>query len=130
MEDEQLIAAFEDASLPAEGFRHRDHLRLAWLYLRDRPLLEAIAAFRAALLRFVRKNGAEHRYHETITWAHLVLVHERMERAGRRGSWDEFAAANADLLDREAPILRRYYTEATLASDLARRVFILPDRGG
>jgi len=128
MEDEQFIAAFEDGSLPAEGFRHRDHVRLAWLYLREQPLLPAIATFSAALLRFTRKNGAEHRYHETITWAYLVLVHERMARAGRDQGWEEFAAANGDLFDRDEPILHRYYTEATLGSDLARRVFILPDR--
>lgn len=128
MEDEQFIAAFEDGSLPAEGFRHRDHVRLAWLYLRNQPLLPAIAAFSAALLRFTRLNGAAHRYHETITWAYLVLVHERMARAGRDETWEEFAAANGDLFDRAEPILHRYYTEATLGSDLARRVFVLPDR--
>jgi hypothetical protein len=31
-------------------------------------------------------------------------------------------------LDREKPILKRYYREETLASDLARNAFVLPDR--
>jgi hypothetical protein len=31
-------------------------------------------------------------------------------------------------LDRESPILKKYYREETLASDLARKAFVLPDR--
>jgi hypothetical protein len=129
MEDQAFIAAFEAGTLPAEGFRHRDHVRLAWLYLLERPLLPAIDAFSAALRRFTRKHGAEHRYHETVTWAYMVLIHERLARDGRERSWEEFAALNGDLFDRREPILNRYYTEATLSADLARRVFVLPDRG-
>jgi hypothetical protein len=126
--DRQLFAEFEAGTLPAAGFRHRDHVRLAWLYLREQPLLGAIAAFSAALKRFTQRNGVEHRYHETITWAYLCLIHERMARDGRDRPWDDFAAANPDLFDPGDPILRRYYTEETLGSDLARRVFVLPER--
>lgn len=127
MDDDALLAAFEDGTLPAASFGHRDHVRLAWIYLRAAPLLPAIAAFSAALLRFARKNGVEHRYHETVTWAYLVLIHERMERGDRSRPWEEFIAANGDLLDRDAPILRRYYSEETLGSELSKRVFVLPD---
>jgi hypothetical protein len=42
--------------------------------------------------------------------------------------WDEFARENPDLLVWRDGILSRYYSEATLKSDLARRVFVLPDR--
>ena len=35
MTDEKLLAALEDASLPDADFRHRDHLRAAYLYLRQ-----------------------------------------------------------------------------------------------
>jgi len=127
-EDRAFIAAFEAGSLPAESFRHHDHVRLAWLYLRRQPLLPAIGAFRDALRRFTRVHGQARRYHETMTWAHMCLIHERMARGGRDQSWDEFVAANTDLFDRRAPILKRYYTDATLESDLAREVFVLPDR--
>lgn len=126
MEDRQLIAAFEAGTLPAEGFHHRDHVRVAWLYLREQPLLSAIAAFGAALKRFAQRNGAEHRYHETITWAYVCLIHERMERDGRDRPWDDFSAANPDLFDPSDPILNRYYTKETLGSDLARRIFVMP----
>jgi hypothetical protein len=42
--------------------------------------------------------------------------------------WENFAAQNPDLLSWNEGILRRYYREGTLTSELARRAFVLPDR--
>ena len=50
-----------------------------------------------------------------------------MARQGRRGDWEDFAAANPDLFSHPAA-LRAYYRDATLESDLAKAVFVLPDR--
>jgi hypothetical protein len=51
-----------------------------------------------------------------------------MERGGREPRWDAFAASNPDLLTWRPSVLSGYYTEETLQSDLARRVFLFPDR--
>jgi len=51
-----------------------------------------------------------------------------MKRAGGRQSWEEFVAANPDLFDWQNSILKTYYREETLRSELARRVFVFPDR--
>jgi hypothetical protein len=51
-----------------------------------------------------------------------------MARAGKTQNWDEFAANNPDLLVWKDGILSRYYCPETLSSDLARTVFVLPDR--
>jgi hypothetical protein len=55
-------------------------------------------------------------------------VNERIERGERAATWKEFAAIHADLLDWNNPILLKYYRKETLESDLARRVFVMPDR--
>ena len=106
----------------------RDHVRLAFCYLRLYSPLESLEIFSAALKRFAQSHGKERLYHETITWAYLLLIHERMHRCGGHQSWEDFAAANPDLLIWKNGILNRYYTEATLQSDLARRVFVFPDK--
>jgi hypothetical protein len=125
--DDQLIAQFESAAIPPDSFHHADHVRLAFAYLRQYPILEALEKFPAALQQFARQNGRPNLYHQTITWAYLFLIHERLARAPHQQTWEEFAEANPDLLTWKNGILTKYYCEETLQSDIARRVFILPD---
>ena len=42
--------------------------------------------------------------------------------------WDEFVRRNPDLLAGKNGILTRYYRETTLQSELARSVFLFPDK--
>jgi hypothetical protein len=51
-----------------------------------------------------------------------------MARCGTDIRWEDFARRNQDLFIRKNGLLQRYYQEATLQSELARNVFILPDR--
>jgi hypothetical protein len=127
MPADAFVREFEACTLPEGCFRHRDHIRLAWLYLREQPLAEALARFSDGLKRYAASLGKAGLYNETITVAYVALVNERMARQGRRGDWEDFAAANPDLFSHPAA-LRAYYRDATLESDLAKAVFVLPDR--
>jgi hypothetical protein len=128
MSDDELLAAFERASLPAGEFHHSQHVRAAWLFVRRDGMPKAIEAFSAALQRFADANGAPNLFHVTITWAYLLLINERQE-ACRAAEWEAFARLNADLLTWKPSILDRYYTAGALWSERARRTFVLPDRG-
>ena len=128
MTDDEFIVSFEDASLANDAFHHSDHVRMAFLYLCRFPALEALGRFSAALMNFAAAKGKPQLYHETITWAFVFLIRERMARAGLQQSWAEFASCNGDLLSWKDSVLKKYYREETLASDLARKAFVLPDR--
>jgi hypothetical protein len=127
MTDQQTIEQFEKSVAPGGSFHHADHVRVAFAYLTRYPLLEAVQKFSAALKRFALAQGKPGLYHETITWAYLFLIRERMARAGQQ-SWEEFAEQNADLLVWNDGVVQRAYRKETLASELARTVFVLPDR--
>jgi hypothetical protein len=129
MTDDEFIASFEDCSLANAAFHHADHVKMAFLYLCRYPAWEAIQRFSTSLSRFATAHGKPKLFHETITWAFLLLIRERMARAGGCGSWTEFAAGNQDLLSWTDNVLKRYYRDETLSSDLARSTFLLPDRG-
>ena len=73
-------------------------MRLAWLYLGKYPALEALTRFVEGLKRFADVQGQPGLYHETITWAYLFLIHERIAKGADDETWDEFAARNPDLL--------------------------------
>jgi len=123
--DTEFIRSFEDVTLPNSAFHHRDHVRLAWLYLERYPVLEALTRFTEGLKRFAAANGHPGLYHETITWAYLFLIQERKAGPGDE-TWEEFAARNPDLLGWNPSILDRYYAKETLYSERARRVFVMP----
>jgi len=82
--DDGLLAGFEGCTL-AE-FHHADHVRVAWLYLRR---------FITALQRFAAANGAPQKYDDALTCRYLASIAERMRG---EASWEEFAAANPELL--------------------------------
>jgi hypothetical protein len=128
MNDRDFLAAFEAGTLPEDRFHHPDHVRAAWLLLREEAPAAALARFSEALKRFAAAKGKTRLYHETITWAYVLLINERVQRSGRRLDWDAFALANPDLLTWRPSVLDRYYTSETLGSELSRQVFVLPDR--
>jgi hypothetical protein len=128
MTDDDFIAQLEACTLPEDRFHHAGHLHAAWLYLTRFPATEAIAKFSEALRRYATSLGKADRYHETITWAYLLLLNERIQLSEPTTSWEQFTAAHSDLFDWRNSILLRYYRPETLRSDLARRVFLMPDR--
>ena len=128
MTDDEFIASFEGCNLATESFHHSDHVRMAFLYLSRYPAVEALQRFSTSLARFATANGKPNLYHETITWAFLLLIRERLARAGSPLTWTEFAATNEDLLNWEDNVLKKYYRSETLSSDLARTTFLFPDK--
>jgi hypothetical protein len=128
MTNKELIRCFESDAVPEGSFHHADHVRLAFAYLSEYPVLQALEHFATALKRFAAARGKTQLYNETITCAYFFLIRERM--AGCESTtWEEFARRNPDLLVWKDGVLTRYYREATLRSDLARNVFLLPDKG-
>ena len=132
MSDDQFVVAFESRTMRNEDFHHADHVRLGFLYMCRFPGLEGMRRFCEGLKRLAAASGKPNLYHETITWAFLLLIRERLarssERNGRMPTWNEFAANNKDLLEGKDHVLKEYYMAETLASEFARRTFVLPDR--
>ena len=129
MTDEQFIEQFEACSLPAESFHHGQHVRVVWLYLRQYSIFETLQRFSESLKRFATSHGKPNLYHETISWAYVFLINERVLSRPQL-NWEEFTAANPDLFDWQNSVLKTYYSNETLWSDLARSVFLMPDRQG
>lgn len=125
MTEKELRHRFETLTLPPEAFPHQEHVRVAWTYLCEFPLLDVLRIFPENLRRFAEAAGKPGLYHETITWMYLMIIAERIAISGERESWTRFIDANRDLLSKE--LLRNYYDEETLNSQEARRRFVLPE---
>jgi hypothetical protein len=124
----QLVRDLEACEIPAGAFHHEQHLRVAWTLLEEDGLLVALGRFPRVLRRFAEYHGAFTLYHETITWAFLFLIQERRHQLPADHGWEDFARANPELLQDHKGTLARYYSKERLGSDLARSVFLMPDR--
>lgn len=128
LDDAALVDRFEALAIAPADFRHREHLRLACAMLACGDFGDAAVRYRRALQRFATAAGAPGKYHETLTWAYLALVHRRMHEHPSATSLELLARA-PDLLDHRTGALARCYDiDAITASPLARRLFVLPDR--
>ncbi|HYL77202.1 MAG TPA: hypothetical protein VEU96_23510 [Bryobacteraceae bacterium] len=125
MTDREFLSAFERCEIPNEQFRHRDHLRLAWIYLRLYGKPEAGTRIAEAIQRHAVHNGAPGKYHETMTLAWMELVYRAMRSLPDAAGFDEILDAFPHLLQKSA--LAQYYSSGVLESETARRVFVEPD---
>jgi hypothetical protein len=124
-----LRETFEQCTLPPADFSHRNHLALGWSYLREYGFPEGAVRFRERLKAYVAAGGANAKFHETITWAYLILLNEEMTLRSSPGeSFDSMIQRRADLLDHRSGALAGCYPREQLDSDPARRVLMLPRR--
>jgi len=95
MTDDELCAAFDSATLAKESFHHREHLRIAFVYLSRHPE-DAVPRFCDALLRFATAHGVPGKFQRDLTLRYLERVRRGMSRRRYRDS-EEFLADNPEL---------------------------------
>lgn len=129
MEDAELLERFEAADLTMDQWNHRRHVRVAWCYLNQLPVDEALAKMRAGLKALLPVFGLEDSlttgYHETITVAWLRIIADLMARHGGHATSQEFLSENTQLGSKR--VLRFFYSKERLVSERAKREFLEPD---
>jgi hypothetical protein len=114
LSDEEFVRAFESCELSPDLFHHRDHIRLARIYVDRLGAAAATERFRAAIIKFAAHLGISDKYHETITLAWMQLVIHTPEVDGEK------------LLDKK--YIETFYSSELLATEAARARFVEPDR--
>ena len=99
-------------------------MRVGFELLQVHDFSTAAHKFSTALKAIAARAGNPGAYHETITLAFLALIAER-SAARSFDDFEDFARANPDLMDKT--VLERWYGPERLHSDIARRIFLLPE---
>jgi hypothetical protein len=125
MTDDDFLQAFARATLGNHEFRHRDHLRLAWLQIRRLGPDDATRAVAAGIRHFAAAHGATDKYHETMTrfWVRIVAHH--VEARPEIDDFDRFLEVFPLLLDKGLPF--RHWTRETMLGPAARAGWVEPD---
>jgi hypothetical protein len=120
------LERFMRGELNPAALPHREHVRMGFEMLRRHDFAETVFHFSSTLRTMAARVGKPQAFHQTVTIAFLSLIAERIDSSDY-ADFDSFARANADLLDKSA--LSRWYPSERLATDAARRTFILPEPG-
>jgi hypothetical protein len=115
MTDQEFVRAFESCELSPDLFHHRDHIRLARIYVELDGPAKATERFRSSLRKFAAHIGKSEKYHETITVAWMRLVVRMTDPVELE-----------KLMDKR--YIEKFYSPELLATDAARTRFVEPDR--
>jgi len=126
MHDDAFFTAFTSGRLSA--FHHADHVRAGWLCLRRLGLLGALEAVSSGIRRLAEAQGHPTKYHATVSWLYVLVIHERIESDASDSTWESFVTRNPDLFANWTQFIGCYYSPERLRSPLARRTFLVPDR--
>jgi hypothetical protein len=117
---ETLLAEYERRG----HFGHREHLHMAWSYVRRNGSAEAAEHVIAFVKHVAAHHGGSDKYNETMTrfWVYAmtaaVFGRERLE-------FDELLAAVPHLTDKRLPF--RHWSEELLTSARAKAQWVEPD---
>ena len=127
--DKELLQRFESLTLSLDHWRHREHLRIAYLYLTQHDFETAKLKISAS----IRAHNAAHGiaqtptsgYHETQTmlWMHLVAT--TLAEYGPAGGSEDFLDFHTQLT--AVKLHRLYYSRERFMSPEARMRFVPPD---
>lgn len=105
-------------------FGHREHLHLAWSYIRRDGMPRAASQVVAFIKHVAAHHGDESKYNETMTlfWVYAVAL---AMRGSASRDFDRFLAENPHLSDKDLP--RRHWTDQLLRSSAAKAAWVDPD---
>lgn len=127
-----MLAQFESRTLPFDQWTHRMHVKVAYTYLCDHPLEEAIDRMRAGIKAYNAANDVPETptsgYDETTTQAFMRIIHAVMRAYATAipvGSADEFCDTHPQLLQKQ--VLRLFYSPEQRLRPDAKTSFVEPD---
>ncbi len=126
IEDADFLQSIESCQYSAERFRHREHIRLAYILLTQHGFDDALCRLKVLLLAFLAYNGADKsKYHETMTYAWFLAVRHFMYSSDSACDSERFLHENKILLNQE--IMFTHYTRDLIYSEAARERFVKPN---
>ncbi len=126
LSDDELCEQFESLRLSPAGFHHVDHIRLAWIYVRQVGAASAEQRLLEGIHRLAVHAGAPNKFLHTATVAWVRLVAAAVEKDSVERPFAEWISRHPELLDKD--LLDQFYSTGLLKSDPARAHWMEPDR--
>ena len=96
------MAGFEAGTIPPAAFGHREHVRLAWLYLRRHGRAGAEHRLLAGLRTFAAAAGRPDKFNAPLTLAWVALIDTAAAALPPDHSFDDLLIHHPELLARRS----------------------------
>lgn len=106
-------------------FGHADHVRLAWIILRNHEFTDAQPIIRDGIEEFAEDQGAPDKFHQTLTIFWTRMIHHAIQSAGGIQDLKSLLRRFPFLADSKLPL--RHWKDRTLWSTDARKEWVEPD---
>lgn len=103
MTDAEFLQHIEGCTLPKEAFTHRNHVRLAWLYLTDRAGGDPDSRIAATIQRYATSIGAATKFDLALTLKWMRRVESAIAEAPS-GTFDGFLEQHPELLSKSSKL--------------------------
>jgi hypothetical protein len=123
--DDEFIETFETGAIPNHEFRHIDHIRMAYLYLKRNEFDSAAEKIVTGIKTFAAIHQLAKLYHHTITWFWIYAVYAAMREFDEYG-FREFLERNPALGDKD--YILEFFSKPLLMSDASRASWVMPDK--
>jgi hypothetical protein len=129
MKDDEFLRQFEAAVIPMEQWHHREHIKVAYLYLNRNPQIAAIEKIISGIKALNTAQNVpeaiDRGYHDTMTHAWIRLVQCTLDEFGPAENADAFMDKHTQLLSKRALLF--FYSRDRIMSAEAKAKFIEPD---
>jgi hypothetical protein len=129
VDDATFIATFEKQGFTLDEWHHREHIKLAYLYLSRFSFEEATRKLRSGILALNAHHkvpdAIDRGYHETMTQAWMHVVDCTLKEFGPAENSDAFVDKHTQLLSKRALLF--FYSRDRIMSAEAKRAFVAPD---
>jgi hypothetical protein len=102
MTHDELIAGFEGGTIAPTAFGHREHVRLAWVYLRRHGRPGAERRMLAGLRAFAAAAGKPEKFNAALTLAWVARIDAAAAALPPNHSFDDLLLHYPGLLDRRS----------------------------
>jgi hypothetical protein len=121
----ELAAILAEIVPPGGAFRHREHIHLAYLAVRQHGPAAAAGKVAGWIRHLAAYQRAPQKFHATVTRAWVEIVAHHMAAGPPAPDFAAFADRFPWLLDKR--LLTRHYSSRALASPAARAGWLDPD---
>lgn len=125
--DKEFQIQFEGLSLPESQFDHIGHLRIAFIYLRQNDLADAIEKTCHGIDQYATSLGAADKFNHTLTEATVRIMASRIQ-SDQCDNFADFKSRNPDIVNNLKSVLSQHYDHHTLFGEQAKRQFVQPDK--